>query len=64
MAVRDWIGAAMRRVGLHRLSGWWDAGTDANRILPEPNLPELRRRLKTDPSLGFGQEPGGRDERA
>jgi hypothetical protein len=19
----------MRRVGLHRLSGWWDAGTDA-----------------------------------
>jgi hypothetical protein len=26
--LRDWIGQAMRRVGLHYLSGWWDAGTD------------------------------------
>ena len=26
--VRDAIGRLMRRVGLHSLSGWWDAGTD------------------------------------
>lgn len=26
--VRDHIGRLMRRVGLHYLSGWWDAGTD------------------------------------
>ncbi len=29
VAFRDWIGRLMRRVGLHWLSGWWDAGTDA-----------------------------------
>jgi hypothetical protein len=29
--MRDWIGRRMRSLGLHGLSGWWDAGTDLRR---------------------------------